>query len=97
MSRDVHALAPSEFLEEVHSFEFWLHSVEGYLADTEFGHRPETRDTELPPERRERLITVLCNYSIGETAALEGAAADGCESPDHAAERLLEFLFRERP
>ena len=74
MSREVHALAPEEFLEEVHSFEFWLHSVEGYLADTEFGHRPHVPETELPPDRRERLITALCNYCIGETAALEGAS-----------------------
>jgi len=75
MSREVHALAPEEFLEEVHSFEFWLHSVEGYLADTEFGHRPAPApEPELSPDRRERLITALCNYCIGETAALEGAS-----------------------
>jgi 1,2-phenylacetyl-CoA epoxidase catalytic subunit len=74
MSREVHALAPDEFLEEVHSFEFWFHSVEGYLADTEFGHRPGTAEAEIPADRRERLITALCNYCIGETAALEGAS-----------------------
>jgi 1,2-phenylacetyl-CoA epoxidase catalytic subunit len=74
VSHEVHALAPEEFLEEVHSFEFWLHSVEGYLADTEFGHRPRMPETELSPDRRERLITALCNYCIGETAALEGAS-----------------------
>ena len=74
MSREVHAFAPDEFLEEVHSFEFWFHSVEGYLADTEFGHRPGTPEAEIPPDRRERLITALCNYCIGETAALEGAS-----------------------
>lgn len=74
MSSEVHALAPAEFLEQVHSFEFWFQSVEGYLADTEFGHRPAAPDVELPPDRRERLITVLCNYCIGETAALEGAS-----------------------
>jgi hypothetical protein len=74
VSSEVHALAPAEFLEQVHSFEFWFQSVEGYLADTEFGHRPAAPDVELPPDRRERLITVLCNYCIGETAALEGAS-----------------------
>jgi 1,2-phenylacetyl-CoA epoxidase catalytic subunit len=74
MSSEVHSLAPAEFLEQVHSFEFWFQSVEGYLTDTEFGHRPGTADLELPPDRRERLITVLCNYCIGETAALEGAS-----------------------
>ena len=74
MSKEVHALAPDEFLDEVHSFEFWFHSVEGYLADTEFGHRPGTPEGEIPPDRRERLITVICNYCVGETAALEGAS-----------------------
>lgn len=74
MSREVHTLAPDEFLDEVHSFEFWFHSIQGYLADAEYGHRPGTPESELPPDRRERLITVLCNYCIGETAALDGAS-----------------------
>jgi len=74
MSREVHSLAPDEFLDAVHSFEFWFHSIQGYLANTEFGHRPGTPKEELPTDRRERLITVLCNYCVGETAALDGAS-----------------------
>jgi hypothetical protein len=71
---DLHAREPGSFLEEVHSFEFWLRSVEGYLAGTSFGRREETHETALSPERRERLITVLCNYCLGELTALEGAS-----------------------
>ena len=74
MSRAGHTLAPDEVLDEGHSFEFRFHSIQGYLADAEYGHRPGTPESELPPDRRERLITVLCNYCIGETAALDGAS-----------------------
>jgi 1,2-phenylacetyl-CoA epoxidase catalytic subunit len=70
---DVHQLAPDTFLEEVHSFEFWFEAVHGYLADLEHGHQPHTPEAVLTAPERERLVTVLCNYCIGETAALEGA------------------------
>jgi hypothetical protein len=30
--QEVHGLAPAEFHERVHSFEFWFGSVQGYLA-----------------------------------------------------------------
>jgi 1,2-phenylacetyl-CoA epoxidase catalytic subunit len=73
-SPDVHALDPESFLEEVHSFEFWFHSVEGYLSGQTYGHRPDVHGAPLAPDERERLVTVLCNYCIGETAALEGAS-----------------------
>lgn len=71
---EVHDLEPEAFLEEVHSFEFWFHSVEGYLSGLAWGHRPETTSPTLAPAERERLVTVLCNYCIGETAALDGAS-----------------------
>jgi len=71
---EVHSLSPERFLEEVHSFEFWFQAVEGYLSDTRYGRRPETRDVPLQEAERDRLVTVLCNYCIGETAALEGAS-----------------------
>jgi len=71
---DVHALEPEAFLEEVHSFEFWFHSVQGYLAGQTFGHRPDVHGAPLAPSEREHLVTVLCNYCVGETAALEGAS-----------------------
>ena len=73
-SPDIHDLTPEEFLREVHSFQFWFQAVEGYLAGTEFGHSPQAVETPLEHEDRERLISVLCNYCVGETAALEGAS-----------------------
>ena len=71
---DVHSLEPERFLEEVHSFEFWFQSVEGYLSDTHYGRRAGTEDVPLPEAERDHLVTVLCNYCVGETAALEGAS-----------------------
>jgi hypothetical protein len=71
---DPHALAEQDFLDEVHSFQFWFDSVEGYLSDRPFGRQVTTVEEVLDDARRERLITTLCNYAVGETAALEGAA-----------------------
>lgn len=72
-SGDPHDLSPEEFHEHVHSFEFWFGAVQGYLEGREYGHLPDTRDTELSESDRDSLITVICNYCVGETAALEGA------------------------
>jgi 1,2-phenylacetyl-CoA epoxidase catalytic subunit len=71
---DVHDLEPEEFYEQVHSFEFWFQAVEGYLSGLTYGHRPETAQPPLDSAERERLVTVLSNYCVGETAALEGAS-----------------------
>lgn len=71
---EIHDLDPREFFERVHSFEFWFHSVSGYLADTVYGHRLRTPERTLSNDERDRLVTVLCNYCVGETAALEGAS-----------------------
>lgn len=71
---EVHDLDPGEFLEEVHSFEHWFQAVEGYLSGRPYGHRPGAEEAALDERQRERLITVLCNYCVGETAALEGAS-----------------------
>ncbi len=71
---EVHDLDAGTFYEEVHSFEFWFHAVEGYLAGTEGGHRPDLVEEALDEERRQRLISALCNYCVGETAALEGSS-----------------------
>jgi rubrerythrin len=70
---DVHALEPGRFLEEVHSFEFWFEAVEGYLHGMRYGRPAATPETALDAAARDRLITVLCDYCVGETAALEGA------------------------
>jgi len=69
-----HDLAAADFLEEVHSFEFWFQAVEGYLSEKPYGHDPEAREEPLEAGERDRLVTTLCNYCVGETAALEGAS-----------------------
>lgn len=88
-TRDIHDLEPQEFLEEVHSFEFWFQAVEGYLPGTTSGHRPETVEVPLPEADRERLITVLCNYCVGETAALDGASGLIAIAPNRLAKIFL--------
>jgi 1,2-phenylacetyl-CoA epoxidase catalytic subunit len=86
---DIHDLDPQEFLEEVHSFEFWFQAVEGYLSGLTYGHKPDTRDTPLAEIDRDRLITVLCNYCVGETAALEGASGLIAIAPNRLAKVFL--------
>ena len=86
---DLHDRDPGSFLEEVHSFEFWFQAVEGYLTGTTFGHREGTREDALEPERRERLLSVLANYCMGETAALDGAAGLLAIAPDRRSKVFL--------
>ena len=50
---DPHALDPGEFVEQVRSFEFWFHAVEGYLADRPYGRRSATADVKKGQKRRE--------------------------------------------
>ena len=73
-SQDPHGADPEAFLEEVHSFEFWFQAVEGYLHGHPYGHVPHPSEPSLPDSERETLIATLCNYCVGETAALEGAS-----------------------
>ena len=87
---DVHDLDPSAFLEEVHSFEFWFQAVEGYLSGHDVrasARRAATRRSSAAD--RERLITVLCNYCVGETAALEGASGLIAIAPNRLAKVFL--------
>lgn len=69
-----HKLEDSEFQNEVHSFEFWFHSVEGYLSNTDYGVSLDAQEEKIDEDRKEALITILCNYCIGETAALEASS-----------------------
>jgi 1,2-phenylacetyl-CoA epoxidase catalytic subunit len=87
--REVHDLEPQAFLDEVHSFEFWFQAVEGYLSGTTFGHSPAIAEEPLADADRERLITVLCNYCVGETAALEGASGLIAVAPNQHAKIFL--------
>jgi len=86
---EVHDLDHETFLDEVHSFDFWFHAVDGYLVGTTHGHRPETADVPLDDARRDRLITTLCNYALGETAALEGASGLVAIAPNRHAKIFL--------
>jgi 1,2-phenylacetyl-CoA epoxidase catalytic subunit len=86
---DIHDLDPQAFLEEVHSFEFWFEAVEGYLSGLTHGHRPETAEAALSDLERDRLVTVLCNYCVGETAALEGASGLIVIAPNRLAKIFL--------
>jgi 1,2-phenylacetyl-CoA epoxidase catalytic subunit len=79
---DPHEWAEQQFLDEVHSFQFWFDSVEGYLADRPYGRSATTAEEDIDDARRERLITTLCNYCVGETAALDGAAGMVPLAPD---------------
>lgn len=87
--REVHDLEPEEFLEQVHSFEFWFQAVEGYLSGTTYGADPATPDERLEESERQRLITVLCNYCVGETTALEGASGLVAIAPNRMAKIFL--------
>jgi 1,2-phenylacetyl-CoA epoxidase catalytic subunit len=71
---DPHQLDESAFRDEVLSFEFWFQAVDGYLTDRPYGRPENLAEEPLDPAARERLITALCNYCIGETAALDGAS-----------------------
>jgi len=86
---EVHDLEPEEFLAQVHSFEFWFHSVEGYLAGSCYGHQPGTLEAPMTDAERDRLIAVLCNYCVGETAALEGASGLVAIAPNRLAKVFL--------
>ncbi len=71
---DPHAMAEEDFLEEVHSFDFWFQAVDGYLRDRSYGQIEGTPDPPMEDGQREVLITTLCNYCVGETAALDASS-----------------------
>lgn len=72
---DLHDLRDEQFLDEVHSFQFWFDSIEGYLSDRPYGRSDDVAVPDLGSERVDRLITTLCNYCVGETAALDGSSS----------------------
>lgn len=78
-----HDLDEKTFYGKVRSFSFWFEAVEGYLEGRPYGYDPETVEEELDESRRQRLITTLCNYCVGEAAALEGASGMVRLAPNH--------------
>jgi 1,2-phenylacetyl-CoA epoxidase catalytic subunit len=86
---EVHAIEPDAFRERVHTFQFWFEAVQGYLDGLDFGHRPETEEVGISDADRDQLVTVLCNYCVGETTALEGAGGLIQIAPNHASKVFL--------
>ena len=86
---DPHELPQDVFLDEVHSFEFWFQAVAGYLTERPHGHAPDLDTGELDASQREALITTLCNYAIGETAALDGSSGMIRFAPNRRAKIFL--------
>jgi len=86
---DPHDLSQDVFLDEVHSFEFWFQAVTGYLTERPYGREPDIAEAELDASQREALITTLCNYAVGETAALEASSGMIRFAPNRRAKIFL--------
>lgn len=86
---DPHQLAEDDFRSTVHSFEFWFEAVEGYLHGRPYGVSPNTQEGELSERKRDGLITTLCNYCVGETAALDASSGMIGFAPDRHAKIFL--------
>ena len=84
-----HDLEPERFLDEVHSFEFWFRAVEGYLDERPYGHHEGLAEASWSEAERDRLVTVLCNYCIAESTALEAASSMIAFAPNHNARIFL--------
>jgi hypothetical protein len=78
-----HLLGEDDFLREVHSFSFWFEAVEGYLGERPEGHDPRLAEPDWDEADRERLVTILCNYCVGESAALDASSGLVRLAPNH--------------
>ncbi|MCH7869866.1 MAG: hypothetical protein IH881_19390 [Myxococcales bacterium] len=70
----VHTREHEAFFNEVHSFEFWPQSVNGYLRDRPHGVSPDTPIPNLDEQESEALVVALSTDCVGEVAALEEAS-----------------------
>jgi 1,2-phenylacetyl-CoA epoxidase catalytic subunit len=86
---EIHARDYGAFLEEVHSFEFWFQSVEGYLASHPFGVDPASPIPKLEEPERDSLVATLSTYCVGEIAALDGASGMISFAPNRHAKIFL--------
>jgi 1,2-phenylacetyl-CoA epoxidase catalytic subunit len=80
-----HLLSQDAFIREVQSFAFWFEAVEGYLGDRPYGRDPDLPDADFTETERDQLITVLCNYCVGEEAALEASSGLVRLAPNNSA------------
>ena len=76
-----------------YSIQTWLESCpQGYLENTEFGHRPGEKEPELVlanPEVREEAIATTVQLVVGERAALAASSGLINAAPDHPSKRFL--------
>ena len=79
---DPHNLSEEDFHAEVHSFQFWLEAVEGYLSGTDFGFEPTLTDQTFSARELNFLINTICNYCIAEKTALEASSGMIRFAPD---------------
>jgi 1,2-phenylacetyl-CoA epoxidase catalytic subunit len=86
---ELHSRDHEAFLEEVHSFEFWFQSVEGYLIRHPYGVDPNAPVPRLDETEQESLIATLSTYCVGEIAALDGASGMIRFAPNHQAKIFL--------
>lgn len=84
-----HELGEADFRSTVHSFEFWFEAVEGYLHGRPYGVTPHSVEADFSDHQRDALITTLCNYCVGETAALEASSGMIAFAPDLNAKIFL--------
>lgn len=78
-----HLIPEEDFYRQVQSFSYWFETVEGYLSGRPFGSDPDLVEEPVDGKRRERIITTLCNYCVGEAAALEASSAMVRSAPNH--------------
>lgn len=78
-----HLLDEDEFYRQVHSFSYWFETVEGYLTDRPYGYDTDLEEDPISDARRDLIITTLCNYCVGEAAALEASSAMVRIAPNH--------------
>lgn len=88
-NREAQGFEPEPFRAEIHTVQAWLESVAGPLRGRRFGVEPGAPEAPLAAEERDRLITLLCNYLVGEAAALEGASGLIRIAPDRGSQIFL--------
>jgi hypothetical protein len=71
---EIHARDHEAFLKEVHSFEFWFQSVEGYLVEHPYGVDPNAPIPDLEVSEKVALRGTLSTFCVGAVAALDGAS-----------------------
>jgi hypothetical protein len=76
-----------------YDIQYWLESCpQGYLVDTEYGHRPGEREPEVvlrDPVLREQAVRTTVQLVLGERCALAASSGLVNAAPDEASKRFL--------